>query len=1175
MPNPSTTTARRPNAGSPVKRTSSFKKTLTSMLGSSSSSSSTPLQRRATASGPHGASVGTAPNGNSSPARTRATPTSQQQSTKRTSTASEPKRSNTVGARPRVSKKTSGSFSTQESPTPRSTASSTASSVATTTTTRSSTATTRSSTATTRSSTNTGRSGTNTTSTTTTRSTNSGTPRPATPTKTRSSPIKKERSTKSVSKGTPKGKTPNSTPRGSVSGSATPRVAAPPTPTPTPRAGPATPTARTPAPTQEDEAALSGQLISAPPPPPSAKEFLREYLTQRGLLRPRAVFDRPELRISIASSGDHVFLPTMSCNDDEYLARLNGFRDDEEFDVLDTAESRVNNGDGGNHRGPPRANSNGNLRSRSSMASLGANGHRSSHNPFRTGSLSAGSLSSRAGFEMDDSMAPMTVAVILSLPKPTKISTVEVQLCSRIRIHWYAGVPPTKSFNEENYSAGSLNWSLNTENMNVFIPSNVSSKEKIIENNRNVRQLSLFRNNPDHDRIYLERGRTKKELIRDAMTKKPQTLQAGDYVYIIPVAFANHIPESLYLPSARVHYRFCIASKMMDGRNRALSLQQQRALQEERAADAESNGHKKFGLLKKIKGHSQNSVAQAKDLLEDANDIYIEHPIYVIRTPPPISISTANKPIYIDRVWTDSLAYEISFAKKYVSLDSKVPVKIRLQPLTSNVYVKRVRMSVVEKITFVSKNYEFEYDQVDPVARDPYNPYFNEFAAKRKKERSLSLLEIRTRDKGSRAVREEIVENCADDNLLSYRRDGSVDTLAIETSLDFPCYEDLDKNTAKNVPPYGVDAYANITNPESTLQHNQSNNTPTRRSSVIGFLSNRRNSMSPTPKHSNSDLRKRQSFSPQPSPASHSDPRFHETILKSGRGVPVKYHTRLNKPRRGLYLDSLHFTNIHSRHKLEIMLRISKPDPIEPAKMRHYEVLIDTPIFLISEKCSEGNMELPTYSDAINDPLSPTKPSEMIAPPTFEEAISVPASPMQSPLGSPVVSPLASPAISPMVSPLVSPHGSPQARSVNLAKDSDIQHLSLGSTPNLQADGSSSHPPPATPVANSKFTESNYMFNNLDKLMSSPNSVGERSDDGETKLRETKQSNGSRNHGEAMYRSSEYMRSEDLDMTRPNFHKRPDGTVGTAERVPLKSKKGLTAEPPRYDDVVALTNDEE
>ncbi|GAV50342.1 hypothetical protein ZYGR_0U01980 [Zygosaccharomyces rouxii] len=1146
MPNPSSSgTPRYGKTSSPLRRSSSIKNTLTSILGSNSANKNnssknkssnnnsndgnpptSPLRRRDTTTGTPSSSTNNNQTMRRSPTTTRSTNATE---SRLNQSSSEPKRSNTVSGKPRMMERPSYSSAS------RSSASISSSTVS------GSTSTDTPNTSTPRSST---RSVQRSASMMTPRSKSSGNSTSSLSTTARTG------TRNGVSASARTRNTPESIPRASWAAASSP--AAPPSaPEPVLSEAP------------EDHQAytlnsLAPQMVvSAPPPPPSAKEFLIEYLTQRGLLKPKTVYERPELKISISSSGDHVFLPTMSCNDDEYLARLNGFREDEDFEVLDTAESRENNtrNDTAN-RELPRSSSNGNLRSRPSTASFHSN------NPFRQSSSNSLDSRSPPSFEMDESMASLTIAVIVSIPKPTKISSIEAQLCSLVRIHWYAGVPPTRSFQEENYSAGTLNWSLGTDNMNVFIPLNVSSKEKIIENNRNIRQMSLFRNIPDSQKIYLEKGRIRKDLIEKASSEGPQTMQPGDYVYIIPIAFSNHIPESLYLPSARVHYKFCVAAKMQDGKNRSLSVQQQKAVQEERQQESELNNHKKFGLLKKIKGgHLPNGLSPARDTSEDPNESYTEYPIYVIRTPPPISISTANKPIYIDRVWTDSLAYEVSFAQKYVALGSKVPVKIKLEPLTPDVFVKRVRVSIVEMITLVSKNYEFEYDQVDPVARDPYNPYFNEFAAKRKKERSLSLLEIRTRDKGGRAIKEEIVENCVNDNLLSYNTEGGVDPLYIETNVEFPCYEDLEKNSAKQIPPYGVDAYANIPNPEATNtqssngHQSSNNNAPGHRNSVIGFLTSRKSSLSPTPKSSSGDLKRKPSFSPQPisnQSRPPQDQRFHETKLRNGRGVTVKKHTRLNKPRRGLYLDSLHFTNIHSRHKLEVMLRISKPDIADPTKLRHYEVLIDTPIFLISEKCSEGNMELPTYSDAINDPLAPGRPSNMMAPPTFEEAISVPASPMQSPLGSPTLSPLGAPSISPTTSPLLSPMGSPHTRNANVPKDSDIQHLSLTNAPTLAPPEHSAHLQPSSgPGVNPNFANGNHMFNNLDKLMSSPASTSGRTN-GQNSGLNPSGFNGIGN----------VIDSDDLDMTRPNFNKNPERP--TTE----KPTRTFLSEPPKYDEIM-------
>lgn len=913
------------------------------------------------------------------------------------------------------------------------------------------------------------------------------------------------------------------------------------------------------------------------------KEFLSAYLTERGLLEPKTMVENDDFKISIASSGESIFLPTMSCNDDEYLARLNGLRSGEEealeidpeymvdrvdspvdpssfSSALSTNEDIVPANDE-NLRADTEVSSRSSCEGNLTMSA----GSRNGNSGFTA--ESAGSNTS-AAVGIDNSMGSYTLAVILSLNKTTKFSSIKADLCSRVRVYWHTGVPPTKTFYEEYYCAGSLSWELNSENLNLFVPLQVSSSEKIIENNRNVRQIKLFKSNSESDRLYLDKNRTRRDMLKTIDSENSQLLQPGDYVFIIPVAFSNHIPECLYLPSARVNYRFRLVTKVLETDDDKIVHRKDRIENTEKAqqslkvpgSDAINHKISSNNLLKKIKNNlhlaNPHNVRENGD---DIHEIYTEYPINIVRTPPPISISTANKPVYINRVWTNALSYEISFAQKYVSLGSKVPIKIKLAPLTKSIYLKRIRVSVVEKITFVSKNYAYEYDQIDPVAKDPYNPYFTDFAAKRKKERNISLLEVRTREKGSRAIREEIVENSHDDNLLAYscmkddnKRDsiGITEPLTIETILEFPKYEEMDKKAAKVVPPYGIDLYTLIPNPESA-----SNQHATHRSGVIGFLAGRRNSLSPLPKNSKEQA-------PQPVPTS-IDQRFHETTFENNSDVPVKFHTRLNKPKRGLYLDSLHFSNVYSRHKLEIMLRISKPDERDPKKLRHYEVLIDTPIFLVSDLCNSGNMELPTYRMATSGPLDPQELAMSAPPPTFEEAISIPGSPLQSPISSPI--------------------GSPTVRAYHDPDDLSIKQLNLSRSTSMSGPSFPDRAPiGACSMSLSSSVDSNYKFNNLDRLLSSlapaegKNTAGGRNREFKNIVEENESS--TKCPGGSMESSPE------PDIFKPEYcvskkdtqkvyeNNRQNGS-SSAELFSMNGQ--LRSDPPSYDEVVPLMSDEE
>ncbi|QLQ79073.1 hypothetical protein HG537_0B04210 [Torulaspora globosa] len=883
------------------------------------------------------------------------------------------------------------------------------------------------------------------------------------------------------------------------------------------------------------------------------KEFLCEYLTERGLLAPRVISDTPDIRISIATSGDHVFLPTMSSNDDEYLARLNGLRSDEE-EAVEVDPDALQDRPFGNTPDLPS----GALPNLSDSYSLSderaieddtddasdelsgriETGDSDTRTFRRRSSVASTSVTTPA-FEIDNSMATCTIAVILSFPKVTTLGNIRAELCSRVRVYWHNGVPPTKSFYEEFYCAGSLEWELSASNPNLYVPLNVSSDEKVIENNRNLRPMKLFKNNASEMRPYLDKNRTRMELLKKVKLRQSQVFQPGDYVFIIPVVFSNHIPETLYMPSARVDYRFRIATRISsDDQTSASNAELDRGRQTE---TGQHSGRRFSNAIKKFK-NNLHITNQAQTKSDESNEIYSEYPIDVVRTPPLISISTANKPVYINRVWANSLSYEISFGQKYVSLGSKVPVKIKLAPISKGIYLKRLRVSVIEKITFVSKNYEYEYDQIDPVAKDPYNPYFSDFASRRKKERNISLLEVRTSEKGSRAIREEIVENCINDNLLAYVAADSDDgqptigiaePLMIETVLEFPRYEDLNKKTARTVPPYGIDVYASVPNPEAA-----SHATP-HRGGVMGFLVNRRPSLTHQSKGSSDSG---QSARPQ------SDEGFHATTVRSNSGIPVQFHTNLNKTKRGLYLDSLHFSNIYSKHKLEFMLRISKIDDTNPKRLRHYEVLIDTPVFLVSELCNNGNMELPTYDMAVKTHPMGEPDADAVLPPTFEEAISVPGSPIQS--------------------PIVSPFGSPNVRSRYDAEELSIQQLSL-SRSNSIATPSETIPSSSNQMSLSHSMEANTRFNNLDGILST-NAASNADNGASSGANEPASSTTAQEptHGSRLFKTR-------YSLTPNSTAPKDDEDIRASSEEEFRHNEAITSPPPSYDEVIPLMSDEE
>ena len=60
------------------------------------------------------------------------------------------------------------------------------------------------------------------------------------------------------------------------------------------------------------------------------------------------------------------------------------------------------------------------------------------------------------------------------------------------------------------------------------------------------------------------------------------------------------------------------------------------------------------------------------------------------------------------------------------------------------------------------------------------------------------------------------------------------------------------------------------------------------------------------------------------------------------------------------------FNNIKVHHWIKVVLRLSKadPQPNDPNKRRHFEISIDSPVHLLSCRCTNANTQLPTYSDS-------------------------------------------------------------------------------------------------------------------------------------------------------------------------------------------------------------------
>ncbi|CCK68657.1 Csr2p KNAG_0B02150 [Huiozyma naganishii CBS 8797] len=751
------------------------------------------------------------------------------------------------------------------------------------------------------------------------------------------------------------------------------------------------------------------------------REITEKYLSSNGFLpRTQLYHDHAAgMAISVATSSNAVFLPTISNNEDEYLERINAHRRsgaETHSEDTTTALLTSENGDSdtvlSDDVGSDLADINewqqlDNINDSSSSI----NGSRRRCSSIMSRST-AGSIPNSAPqpVEVNSSMAHFKIAVVISLKKEVPLSTVELELCSRVQTEWADGAPPLKITNKESYKVSEMDWQLNAANYNLFIPTDVSSLDQTNENFQRIRNFRFWKNKQRSDRTYITDEQFRRELFEKIGSgySKSGWMKPGEYIYLVPIIFNNRIPETLFYPSAKVEYCLRIAAvvkepdtsqkksgsylskiningKGSDTSSSPLSTSYDSVANNNSRTESQNSK----SIFKKVKNHLHRKTSNADTVVvafgqEDAGhvakdndsstniptsvditdpsfvyggnspasaqsafqhlspkEIYLEYPINVVRTPPQISVSTADKPVYINKVWGGALAYEIVVPHKFIPLGSKIPIEIKLTPLIKDVQVNKVAVCVTEKITISNKTNKFQFKETDKCLRDTNSSYYHIFLSKRQKERMVILYELRTKNRGSRALREDTVLNTLDNNLLSFNKvydaqtgchQNLIDPLKIETELEFPKFsEEQEDILDKNFRPYGIDSYYAEQAPPTTHQESES-----RKNGLIQFFFN-------SNKFSGSSENDKTSF-----------PK--DTSVKSKLSLPHepnvgRIEVRKNKLRRGLYLDSTHFRNIKCKHKLEIILRVNKPG--ENNEMKQYEVVINTPIYLISEMCLE------------------------------------------------------------------------------------------------------------------------------------------------------------------------------------------------------------------------------
>ncbi|KAG2735912.1 hypothetical protein G9P44_000002 [Scheffersomyces stipitis] len=617
-----------------------------------------------------------------------------------------------------------------------------------------------------------------------------------------------------------------------------------------------------------------------------------------------------------------------------------------------------------------------------------------------------------------DMPIPHTFAVVIELEKDsTSVRDVKFDFSSVTNILWPSGDPYSRTHSKERFKIGSMEWSTSLGDSDFYINTNNSNDVRI----KNITPDDLARRTREYKLVNIRNladgtdnaNTSRKNSISLDFNDSPlnthgnsnghssnshggnsnssEVYKAGLYVFLLPIILPQHIPPTIISINGTLLHTLSI------------------------------------------------NFNKTSDMLNRKVKVCSTYNLPMVRTPPSFANSIADKPIYVNRVWNDSLHYIITFPKKYVSLGSEHVVNVKLVPLVKDVIIKRIKFNVLERITYVSKNLskEYDFDSDDPYCVKAHS------SDNRTRERVVSLCELKTKSKQNSMIgvpgdpyKEEVVK-CPDNNLLfscyepdeyeNFRLEDSntnkrkgkdkeetptmiASPLDINIALPFLTTR-MDKTmmtSTEEDPPHlhrsSVSRKASITTESlnSTSGGGSPSFQPT--SPIIGALEtnlSHRHSMD--------------SYDPVSSDYIKPNSSMYLSDDNSAKSTPPeniqKGFTLVSK---ALYPDS-NFRHIQISHRLQVCFRISKPDPKDGFKMHHYEVVVDTPLILLSSKCNEGSIQLPKYDDlegvfsTVDTEISFRTPdferngisikrldeNSSVEPlPSFEEATSSPSSPI-------------------------------------------------------------------------------------------------------------------------------------------------------------------------------------
>lgn len=537
-----------------------------------------------------------------------------------------------------------------------------------------------------------------------------------------------------------------------------------------------------------------------------------------------------------------------------------------------------------------------------------------------------------------DSDVPIafTMAVIIELKRETTVKDLTFELLSNTTLLWPSGDQFNKTHYKEQFKIGSMEWNFSLSDAFFYINTYNSNDTKLMtvtpdllaKITRKYRLDPNIADDPVKKFGSFDRDRSDSSASGTA-NPTSEVYKEGIYVFLLPVLFPANIPATICSINGSLQHTLTV---------------------------------------------SFNKISEK---LNRKTKVIGQYNIPMVRPPPLFANSIADKPIYVNRLWNDSLHYIITFPRKYVVLGCEHLINIKFVPLVKDVIIKRIKFNVLERLTYVSKDLSKEYDYDD---EDPNNLRISN----KIRERVVTVYELKTKAKPSNSISEpykEEVIRCPNNNLLFSCYEPSVsndiENLNLDDPLSKPSNDDdlmvaspLDINVAlpflttksdkdlqirhafddHSFRSPSTDSFSNVGSRNASSATNDTPGSPLPPSSpIIGSLETNIT-------HANSEL-------------SNNRP-DHESLVpdssafmnEESNNACENIHQGYTRVLKALYPDS-NYRHIQIHHRLQVCFRISKPDPKDNYKMHHYEVVVDTPLILLSARCSEESVQLPRYDE--------------------------------------------------------------------------------------------------------------------------------------------------------------------------------------------------------------------